>query len=42
MAAVFHKEMTVRIMTKNTGLSITIMIKNKQLDLSFYEELQVC
>jgi len=28
-------------MAKNAGLRITKIIKNKQVDLSFYEDLQV-
>ena len=39
--ACYLRKNIIRIMAKNTSLSITKIIKNKQVDLSFYEDLQV-
>jgi hypothetical protein len=39
--ACYLRKNIIRIMAKNAGLSITKIIKNKQVDPSFYEDLQV-
>ena len=39
--AYYLRKNIIRIMTKNAGLSITKIIKNKQVDPSFCEDLQV-
>ena len=40
--ACYLRKNIFRIMAKNAGLSITKIIKNKQVDPSFYEDLQAC
>jgi hypothetical protein len=40
-AACYLRKNIIRIMAKNAGLSITKIIRNKQVDSSFYEDLQV-
>ena len=42
IVACYLRKNIFRIMAKNAGLSITKIIKNKQVDPSFYEDLQAC